>query len=224
MALRKTTSLVLFILSVFLFTLINVAADAKTSNKVPKPLNKTWAQVTGFRSAKFDMDEKKVMRSIGKDFKISRSKVKRSVHPVEKTTNLEITVPKLMAAGGNAKIGYLLGMRSKKLMQINVIWGLGADKNATTNEVVAVANLLRTHFIKKRYQEKHYLVNGQLNENTLVVFRGTDKKGRMILLVLTTQPHKDGEDKNTPKKAQLILSYKLNPGEPDVLTIKDGDF
>ena len=65
-------------------------------------ITKQWKVIDGFRSAKFGMSEKQVMRAIAKDFKISKSKVKLDVHPTEKTTNLSITVPKLL--GGNATI------------------------------------------------------------------------------------------------------------------------
>ena len=226
MLFRNKNSLVLLVLSVFLFTLIIVTAEAKTSDKKPKPPMKAWAKITGFRSAKFGMDEKKVIRSIGKDFKISRSKVKRSVHPIQKTNNLGVTVPKLMEAGGTAKVGYILGMNSQKLMQVNIHWGFGASKDVNEDEVVGLANLLRDHFIKKRYQ-KGLVVNGKISDSTIIAFRGRDEKGSQILLLLNMPVAQKGEDPaEVAKKTSLRLAYQLAPDAPDVLTItiKEGDF
>ena len=85
MSLRKTASLAI---SIFLVTLVTGVAIAQTSTKDSKPQTKKWAVIDGFRSAKFGMDKKKVMRAIAKDFKISASKVKLDIHPTENTTTL----------------------------------------------------------------------------------------------------------------------------------------
>ena len=222
MSLRKTASLAI---SIFLVTLVTGVAIAKTSKKDSKPQTKKWAVIDGFRSAKFGMDKKKVTRAIAKDFKISASKVKLNIHPTEKTTTLGVTVPKLMAAGGTAEVTYILGQKSKQLMQVNVVWGTGVTKDVNNKEVIAIANLLRTHFIKKRYQEDMFAANAKVSDTLLVVFRGKDKKGRMVVMSLITPSPKEGEDKKkTKQKVQLLLSYKLDPASPDVLTIKEGEF
>ena len=222
MSLRKTA---LLAISFFLLTLNTGVAIAKTSTNKSKPETKKWAVIDGFRSAKFGMDKKKVTRAIAKDFKISPSKVKLAVHPTEKTTTLGITVPKLLAAGGDAQVTYILGQKSKELMQVNVVWGAGATKNVNPKEVVAAANLLRGHFIKKRYQDDMLAANAKVSESLLIVFRGKDKKGRMVLLTLISPIPQEGEDKKeVSKKMQLRLSYKLDPVSPDVLTIKEGEF
>ena len=40
-----------------------------------------WADIKGFRSAKFGMNEKSVYRAIAKDFKLAKSKVKKKQMP-----------------------------------------------------------------------------------------------------------------------------------------------
>jgi hypothetical protein len=221
MLLRNTASLALLI---FLFTFATGIAEAKTSSKTPKSPQKKWADIDGFRSAKFNMNEKQVTRAIGKDFKISRKKIKRSTHLTEQTLILEITVPNLMSTGGDAQIAYIFGQKSKKLMQVNVVWGKGVTKDVNPKGVVAVANLLRGHFQKRRYQED-MVSNGKINDSTMIVFRGRDKKGRMILLIMNTPVPQEGQNASeVAKNIQLRLAYKLNPASPDILTIKDGDF
>ena len=158
-----------------------------------------------------------------KDFKISKRKVKLNVHPTEKTTNLSISVPKLL--GGTATVVYILGQKSKELVQINVMWGLGVDKNVEGENVVNTANMLRDHFLKKRYKKETMAVNAKLTDSKMVVFRGEDEKNRMVLMVLTKQKKEKKEStKEAAKKISLRLSYMLNFDKPDVFSIKEGEF
>jgi hypothetical protein len=204
------------------------SAGAKTSSKnsaatTPIP-QKKWAVIDGFRSAKFGMDKNRVKKAIGKDFKISSRKIKQSSNSIEKTEILEVTVPELFPAGGASRVGYVFGHQSKKLMQINIIWGLGATKKVNGQSVVDAANLLRTHFVKKKYSD-NMLLNARLDETKIIVFRGADKKGRMAVLVLDTPKALEGESlEDAAKKVSLQLSYILKPNSPDILTIEEGMF
>jgi hypothetical protein len=237
MFLRKTLSLALLMavltLPLSLFFPGNLAEAKTAPSKAKSSLNKSkstqpkkkWAVINGFRSAKFGMDQKQVARAIRDDFKISSSKIKKSKNSLEKTLSLEVTVPEILATGGPALVGYVFGHQSKKLIQVNVVWGFGVHKNVNGQSVVDTANLLNAHFIKKKYKKDSQLTNAKLNKNTIIVFRGTDQKGRMALLTLNTfQKTKDQDPKDAGNKVQLKLSYMLNPEKPDVLTIKEGDF
>ena len=214
-------------LSVFLLTLSGTAdiAESQTAKKKSTQPTKKQAKIEGFRSAKFGMKEKDIYRAITKDFKISKSKVKRSTSALEKTTSLEITVPKLLGVGGAAKIGYIMGYKSQRLMQVNVVWGRGAAKKVDPQTVVDAANFLRTHLIKKQYMKEGFVANGRMDDVTTIVFRGKDKKNRMALLILTSPKANKGEDvKKAAQNISLKLSYMLDPENPDILTIKDDDF
>jgi hypothetical protein len=224
----RATSIVLFIF-IFSFFFTSSLIEAKTSQKTSQATTtiptKKWAVIDGFRSAKFGMNQKQVLRAINKDFKISSSKAKKRVNSIEKTSIIDIEVPELLGSGGTALISYIFGHQSKKLSHVNIIWGLGISKKVDGQGVVDAANLLRSHFVKKRYKDEGLVVNGQLNETTILVFRGSDRKGRMALLALTTpKPLKNETLKDSAKKVSLKLSYILNPTKPDILTIKDGDF
>jgi hypothetical protein len=217
-------------LSVFLLSLSGALdiAESKTSQKKSTQPAQKQANIEGFRSAKFGMKDKDIYRAITKDFKISKRKVERKVNSLEKTTSLEITVPNLLGVGGTAKVGYILGFKSKKLMQVNVVWGTGADKSRgkdKAKDIVNAANFLRNHLIKKKYKKDGFIANGRLNDAATVVFRGKDKKDRMVLLVLTSTKVRKGKDtKKTENSVLLKLSYMLDPTNPDILTIKDDDF
>ena len=185
-----------------------------------------WSEIKGFRSAKFGMDEKSVYRAIAKDFKMAKSKVKTKLNPQEKTSALEIIVPDLFATGGTAKVGYVFGYKSKKLIHINVLWGRGAAENVDGLSVVNTANLLRTHFLKKRYKKKSLAVNSKLSADSTLVFRGRDKKDRMIVVLLNATVPEGGNTEESLNNISLVLSYVESPDKPDVrkISIKDGEF
>lgn len=206
---------------------VEAKSDSNKSLSSTKTAQKKWAVIDGFRSAKFGMDEKKVTRAISKDFKISRNKIKRIIHSSQQTINLTINVPKLFAAGGDVRIVYIFGHKSKKLTQINVLWGFGAAKEVNSSNIVDAANFLRKHFIKKKYKDEGLAVNARIDDSQIIVFRGSDKKGRMALLLLTTPTSTEEENKESAaKKTSLNLSYMSDPTNPDVrtITIKEGDF
>ena len=226
-----------FLLVLIYFLLVTglpVEAQAPTQENKPKQVTlfesmkkNPWAEIKGFRSAKFGMDEKNVFRAIAKDFKLPKSKIKKNLNRQEKTAALEIIVPELFATGGTAKVGYVFGYKSKKLMHINVLWGTGAAENVNGQSVVDTANLLRMHFMKKRYKEKSLVANGKVSANRTMVFRGRDKNDRMIAVLLNTGPVPEGGNtEESVNNVSLVLSYVESPDEPDIrkISIKDGEF
>ena len=179
------------------------------------------AEVDGFRSAKFGFGEKDVMKAIFKDFKITRSKMNVVEHPTEKTTSIGISVTDLLPETGTAQIYYILGYQSKKLMQVNILWGKPVDPTPNAQAVVAAANQLRDHFLRQNFPRKGLVANTPLPDGSILVFRGIDKKRRMAVLVLYN-PQKEGDPPN--QHINLRLSYIDNPSHPDIFHIKEGDF
>jgi hypothetical protein len=222
MFLHKTAWLAL---GIFLITFLTGGiAESQAPLKDPKAAQlskKKWKVIDGFRSAKFGMDGKRVLQAIAKDFKISKSRVKRQVHPTTKTTSLEIILPKLLHIGGPAKIGYILGFKSQKLIQVNAVWGRGVAEKVDAQGVVNVANFLRVHLLKKQYKREGFIANGRMDDISTIVFRGLDKKGRMALLILTTpKANKDEGVEKAKQKYTLKLSYILKSSAPDVFRPK----
>jgi hypothetical protein len=181
-----------------------------------------WAVVNGFRSAQFGMNERDLIKAIRNDFGIGKNQISRQIHPNEKTITLGITVSKLLPESGDAKVFYILGYKSKRLIHINVIWGRPVKKNPNAEAVVATANQLRNHFVQKKYQKEGFALNAQLGEGVILVFQGKDRKGRAARLLLSNP--KSDDDKKTGENIALTLSYIEKPEDPDVFRIKDGDF
>ena len=181
-----------------------------------------WAVVNGFRSANFGMKERDVLKAIKKDFGIGKKQVSRKTHPNEKTVTLGIQVDKLLPESGPAKVFYIMGYKSKRLIHINVIWGKPVTKKPNAEAIVATANQLRNHFAQKKYQKEGFALNAPLGEGVILVFQGKDRKGRAAKILLVN-PKAEG-DKKVGENIALTLSYIEKPMDPDVFRIKEGDF
>ena len=212
---RKMTWLAVAIFLLAFSSLAN-SQSAKIKNSHPKAIipKKEWRIIDGFRSAKFGMNEKQLIRAISRDFKVTKEKVEREIFPNEKTTVLTIHVPKLMELGGPSNIFYILGFKSKRLIQVNIDWGKGVTDNFSSNDLFTISNLLRDHFTRKRYKPNGYAVNKKINDNSILVFRGQNKKGRGITLSLKSAKKKEGIAAD--KSYSLFLSYISDVKNPDI--------
>ena len=181
-----------------------------------------WAVVNGFRSSQFGMNERDVIKAIKSDFGIAKKQISRKVHPNEKTITLGINVPRILPDSGPAKIIYLLGYKTRRLIEIKIIWGRPVMKDPNAEAVVATANQLRNHFAQKKYRKEGFALNAQLGEGLILVFQGKDRKGRAARLLLSN-PKSEG-DKKAGENIALTLSYIERPEDPDVYRIKEGDF
>jgi len=177
--------------------------------------------VEGFRLALFGMTEKEIYRAIYKEFRISKKNVERQIHPGEKTVNLGIRVKDLLPQSGPARVYYVFGYKSRRLIQVNIIWGRPVTKKPNAEQVVNLANQLREHFSGQGFSKQGLLVNQSVGKDSILVFRGVDDKGRMVLLLLVN-PQKTGVPKN--QEIVLKLSYIQQPDHPDIFKIEKGKF
>jgi hypothetical protein len=184
------------------------------------------AAIEGFRQARFGMNEEQVKQAIRKDFPEPAGKLARAIHPTEKTIVMSLTVADLLPHSGNARISYILGFRSKKLGQVNIVWS--SDGSTAGDEtIVGTANSLRDYFSAENFKPDSVVANHQLAPDAILVFRASDEQKRTILLVLSRVAAAGrAEDKKTPKPPPLTLelSYIEDPAHPDVFRIGRGQF
>jgi len=183
------------------------------------------AAVEGFRTAHFGMSKNDVLKSVRKEFGLKNDAVAREENSLEKTTSLIVPANDLIPDSGPSRIAYIFGYGSKKLIQINIVWGHPVDQNTTAQKLVATANILRNFFAAGGY--KNVMVNQPVEVGATVVFRGSDEKGRMVLLVLNATRASDekAEDGDAaPQRVSLRLSYMENPGKPDIYRVQEGQF
>ena len=223
-SLVKTSWLILGVFFSTFTTSLESRADAQTPLKDPiagQLTKNKWKVFDGFRSAKFGMNEKQLLRAIARDFKIPRNKVSLQMNLMEKTKTLTIRVPNLLIQGEPADIVYILGYKSKKLTMINIDWGAGVTNNFDPKKVLTSANLLRDHLMKKRYKREGFLTNARLRDDLYIVFRGRDKNDRTILLRFKKPAPQKGEDFLAARKhVSLVLSYILDVKKPDIFNGK----
>ncbi len=217
-----------------LFTLGGDAlVDAISAGTGPSAPAGAWAQeaakaasVEGFRSARFGMTEAQVRKALRKDFGVKDSEITGSENAVEKTTALQITVNDLLPDSGPANVGYVFGYRSKRLIQVNVVWGV-VEPKPTTENLTATASILRGYFLGQGFAPDKVITKAQLDDGSVIEFRGIDDKGRMALLLFINIPQESGAaDEGTPaqQRLSLKLSYLLDPDSPDVFKIQKGAF
>jgi len=168
------------------------------------------------------MGRAEVTKAIFQDFGIASGKITIINHPTELTQSLAITVEQLIPRFGKSKVAYVFGYRSNKLMQVNIFFGHGVDKSVTTQQVVDLGNILGNHFFNKRYQEDGLVAHAKLNDGSVLIFRGKDQKGRMVLLRLSNPQPNEGNKEDL--KITLSLSYIEKPEQPDAFQLKEDDF
>lgn len=179
--------------------------------------------VDGFRSARFGADEKAVRAAIKADFNQEGKAIRVEENPLERTTALLIEVPSL-EPGGKAQVAYILGYQSRKLIQVNVVWGAPIDPTVTGEQLTGAAVLLRNYFAEQPFPADRRLQDQRLPDGSALFFQGADPQGRQVSLILFAgaAPAKAGE-KPVPIYS-LRLSYIADPRAPDVYRLKAGSF
>jgi hypothetical protein len=193
------------------------AADAAT------PDDKTKAIIEGFRSAKFGMNEADTRAAISKDFGAKPDAIKTQDNPAEFTHSLLVTVPDLLPNGGTAEVSYVLGYKSKTLIQVGAVWSKTTDAAITPERLFSNANILRAHFMTEGFKPDTVAVNTPVNGG-LLMFRGSDAKDHTVMLLLqgTFETKENNQRVLTP--TGLLLFYVADAKSPDVFKLPPGQF
>lgn len=178
------------------------------------------AEINGFRSAQYGMNEAAVRAAIAKDFPQVKD-IAAETNAVEKTKALSLTVDDLLPDSGPARVSYIFGYKSSALAQINIMWG--GQETTKPETLVNTANQLGNYLKDAGYKPDSIAINAVAPDGSLVVFRGEDSKGHMTLLVLRGRAEKaDKNIKLTPNVLQL--SYVADVRNPDVFHLDKGKF
>jgi hypothetical protein len=118
------------------------------------------------------MTEAQVKAAIQSDFKIVPEKIHTEDNASEKTTVLSVDVPNLLDGAGLARSTYIFGYTTKKLIQVNVIWGTSVDPQVKPEQIVTAANQLRQLFVDLGYEAGSVISNARAADGTFIVFEG----------------------------------------------------
>src|SRR5665213_1909504 len=104
----------------------------------------------------------------------------------EHTQVLSVAVPDLLEGAGAARVSYIFGYSTKKLIQVNVLWGTPSDPQSSPEKVVAAANQLRQLFLDSNYDPETVASNVRMNDGSILVFEGNDADKHTTILRLAS--------------------------------------
>jgi hypothetical protein len=182
--------------------------------------------VEGFRSAHWGMTEPQVKAAIATDFKIAPDKIKSEENLAERTGVLTVLVPDLLEGAGVARVSYIFGHTTKKLIEINVLWGTAIDPQIAPEKIVAAADQLRQLLVDSGYEAGSIVTNARMKDGEVLVFKGqdADKHTTILRLAAAREAPRRGAAKKPATATALALSYILDAQNPDIYRLKKGQF
>ncbi len=188
-------------------------------------------EVAGFRDARFGMSEQEVRAVIAKTLGVKAADITSGANPVEGTNVLTARVASLDPVPGPAQIAYIFGYGSKKLIQVNVIWGDDKAKDqADANALITAGTRLERYFAGFAWRKDTTRAGIPVGDNTVVLFSGEDeKKGALRLIVdgVKYQMQREGNQTTSPEPKgppKLIINYIADRENPDIAKIDKGKF
>jgi hypothetical protein len=181
------------------------------------------AEVTGFRSARFGMNEAEVKAAILKDFNLKGDAVRDQANPGERTKALVIAVPDLLPGGGKADVSYVFGYQTKKLIQITASWSKATDDKMTPEQLFSNSTVLREFFMTEGYKSDTVATNMPV-ANGVLIFRGSDASERSTILILQGSLAEGKDKQRVLTPTGLLLFYVANAKTPDIYRLPQGSF
>lgn len=218
--------------ALLLIPTVALAADQAPANSAAPPPQAPeaaapapTAHVDGFRSAQFGMTEQQVRAAIQKDFRVGADKIKSEQNIAERTQVVTVTVPDVLEGAGSARVSYIFGYASKKLMQVNLLWGTAVDPQIAADKVVAAADQLRQLFLQSGYDPKTAINNVRMSDGEVLVFQGQDADKHTTILRLAAVAEQGRRKSDPPTTVtRLLLSYVADAQNPDIYRLKKGEF
>lgn len=187
--------------------------------------------VKGFRSAAFGMSSDSLLSAIKSDFGVTSDKVQVYSNPTDRTTSYTINVDSLSPGPGAAKITYIIGAKTRKLIKIGVVWISPKDPtNEQRTELVNDGLVLVNYFRAQNWPPKSTREGVPMGSNALALFVGKDTAGGAAEVELKgvafdRKINGKTEASPTPKgPAALLVIYSADIVHPDVFHLDPGSF
>ncbi len=145
-----------------------------------------------------------------------------SQNGAEHTQVLSIKASDVLPEGGGAEVSYVLGYKTKKLIQVSVSWSKATDDKLTPERLVSNADTLHAYFMAAGYKPDT-IVNNVAVSNGLLLFRGGDAAGHTTVLLLQGTTTGDKTPRAFSPNA-LVLFYLADAKNPDVYRVQPGKF
>lgn len=193
--------------------------------------------VKGFRSALFGMDDATLRPIIAKDLGVSKNAIRIENNDVQRTRALVVEMPTLDPGPGSALVSYVLGYKSRKLIQVNIVWGLDdkiQQNDAALQDIYNAANILSYHLADYTWRDGGVVKNALVDPTTLMMFHGEDAAQGAAEIILGNvsitlneegSPSSEASEPSKPVgRAYLRVSYMVNRIKPDIYTLTKGQF
>jgi len=125
---------------------------AATQGPAPAIAPSSSAEVSGFRSAHFGMNETEVRAAIIRDLGVKPADIKSEPNRGEQTTVLTVRAPEVLPGGGTADVSYVLGYKTHQLIQVGITWSKASDDKITPEQLFSNSSVLRSHFLSAGYK------------------------------------------------------------------------
>jgi hypothetical protein len=198
------------------------AAPAASATR-PSVAPATTLEVTGFRSAKFGMNETEVRAAIAKDLGVKPDAIRAETNNSEQTRVLLVKAPDVLPGGGIAEVSYVFGYKSKTLIQVGATWSKATDEKMTPDQLFSNSTVLRAHFVAAGYKADTVATNMPI-AGGILMFRGSDARDRTTMLILQGTLAKDDKEQNVLTPTGLVLFYVADAKTPDVYRLAPGSF
>ena len=141
-------------------------------------------EIDGYRSARFGMSESGVLEAIEADFSFARDAVIRNTHEMEKTVVLTIFVDNLVDGTGRTEVAYILGFRSRTLIQVNLLWRLAPGTAAHSRQLQWAADAIINRLALRGVPRVDIPPDTLMEDGAELLFRGHDNRGSSVLIGL----------------------------------------
>lgn len=169
------------------------------------------------------MSEAEVRQALQADFAVADEQIETGRNVIERTRILSATVPDVLPEGGQARLSYIFGYRSKGLIQVVASWDPDTDPAIDAQLLRDNGSVLQNYFLSRGFVPDTIKTNVIVDDG-LVLFRGADAEGHVVLLMLRGR-FSDGADGGrvlAPESLELI--YMRDPDNPDVFEVESGSF
>ena len=181
------------------------------------PAARPLHELSGFRSARFGMDEDQVRASVARDFKDYAALLQPARHPDARYAMLVLPLPALEPGPGAAGVTYIFAAKEHKLVQVNVLWSTPDKPGDADRARMATAGAqLADYFRALHWRPDAATMGVPLGANGLVLFSGIDPHKAMVEVSLTGVPlqGKDGKVAPADGPARLRVAYLSSLGVP----------
>lgn len=210
----------------FVAMVLGVSSQALAASTPAAAVSATpadFAVIEGFRSAIFGMNEKAVQAAILADFQVSPKAIRKAKSPIERTHSLTVTVPDVLPEGGTAAVSYVLGYKSRELIQTGVSWSRATDPAIDADTLRANGEILRNHFLTAGF-DPATVKSGVAVDSGVLLFQAADPSGHTVLLLLQGNLKNDAAGIRQLEPEALVLLYVSSLEAPDIFKVAKGNF